>query len=448
MKRGAVPPVDSDVASLLPRSCVKLSCEERELRTSDAYCRSCGCRTQPLSASPGKDRGWSARPATAQDPGVVVDAAASSAGPNKQTSLPAGGTGDATAAGQERSDVADGSLAGELSKLHDLKLAGALSTGEYKEAKRQVLARRERPSGSAAQEPPAPSAASGLRAENRRPSQAEEPPSAVPAVGGQPRVRPRLRSASLFTSDAEERHAAWTQSAVKKFKWAGWGSFAALLAFAAIAATATSSELSHSDAEYDRLTACPTSDEELRQRVAETRQLAGDVGELLTCAEIADIQEQSGIATSSGDAGTPPEEPTTLVASVEAEPEYDPYATSGRRALRELEAGACIVDRLEQGAPPSVVSFDDCSQDHYVEVYEVSVLPDGDYPGARAIEAKSDAICSRAFEELAYIARKDSVIDSWHYPPTAEQWAAGDRRLLCIAQDPLGGRWRLYAAQR
>lgn len=123
--------------------------------------------------------------------------------------------------------------------------------------------------------------------------------------------------------------------------------------------------------------------------------------------------------------------PTTLPASTIAP---EPTAAPREVWVADLAAVDCF------SLPPDVDSIGwvlvvDCRAPHTYEVFHVVDLPssDGEYPGDSAVGLLSLAICGGSrFEEYVGSAYEDSKYYITSIDPSAENWAQGDREVVCM----------------
>jgi hypothetical protein len=109
-----------------------------------------------------------------------------------------------------------------------------------------------------------------------------------------------------------------------------------------------------------------------------------------------------------------------------------PDAEAARREL-----GVCYdvgADLGHFGALPTV----DCDEPHVGEVIGVMELPEGDYPGADALDIEGEAFCLSAFAEYVGIDYAESSLYMTAFWPTGATWSAGDRQIVCVTVSPTG----------
>ena len=95
-----------------------------------------------------------------------------------------------------------------------------------------------------------------------------------------------------------------------------------------------------------------------------------------------------------------------------------------------LQLGQCLLAAPQEGVPLELV---DCTQEHGAEVIHTFDLTMTTMPSEDTLEEVSDETCGEAF--TAYVGRpfENSALDYIWRLPSAETWAAGDRRVECIA---------------
>ena len=95
-----------------------------------------------------------------------------------------------------------------------------------------------------------------------------------------------------------------------------------------------------------------------------------------------------------------------------------------------LQLGQCLLAAPQEGVPLELV---DCTQEHGAEVIHSCDLTMSTMPSEDTLEEVSDETCGEAF--TAYVGRpfENSALDYIWRLPSPETWAAGDRRVECIA---------------
>ena len=103
----------------------------------------------------------------------------------------------------------------------------------------------------------------------------------------------------------------------------------------------------------------------------------------------------------------------------------------------EFVVGDCI-DNSEVGDEKFSDAVD-CAEPHDSEAFADITLPEGDYPGQSAIYDEAVSGCEAEFFAFVGVLYNESTIGVTYYYPTSERWAAGDRTILCLAQDAVDG---------
>lgn len=80
----------------------------------------------------------------------------------------------------------------------------------------------------------------------------------------------------------------------------------------------------------------------------------------------------------------------------------------------------------------------DCAGEHHAEVFLVTEMSGGDFPGAQAVQEKSAGLCLDAFAGYVGIQQDDSALTFLHTWPDQQMWTNGDRGMTCAAYDPEG----------
>jgi hypothetical protein len=99
--------------------------------------------------------------------------------------------------------------------------------------------------------------------------------------------------------------------------------------------------------------------------------------------------------------------------------------------------GTCLDDH------PSTVT--DCSTPHKLEVFYVATVADPSWPGEDDVDDEADDICYQAFERYVGRAYEDSEYDYTFYAPSEQEWASGERTVVCVVQP--AGRYLVGSVQ-
>ncbi|OLT46452.1 septum formation family protein [Cellulosimicrobium sp. CUA-896] len=126
-----------------------------------------------------------------------------------------------------------------------------------------------------------------------------------------------------------------------------------------------------------------------------------------------------------------------------ATPLRDPTGEGGEASeardteILELAVGDCVVTT---DLPDTVftVPVVPCAADHHAEVFAITDLPAGDYPGEDDVEALAEEFCFEAFESYVGLPYEESELYAWWFSPTEDNWTWGDHSVQCIVE-PLRG---------
>lgn len=125
------------------------------------------------------------------------------------------------------------------------------------------------------------------------------------------------------------------------------------------------------------------------------------------------------------------DEPTRPTAESTEFPTEDPTTTapdSSLTATEDLKVGDCIESIDEDSADEFTVS--PCATPHGGEVYAISSLPAGTYPGEKKVSDTAGDRCDKALDKFA--TGKFADAEFWTIYPSATSWKY-DRLVLCIA---------------
>ncbi|MFF0266653.1 DUF4190 domain-containing protein [Kribbella sp. NPDC004536] len=109
-----------------------------------------------------------------------------------------------------------------------------------------------------------------------------------------------------------------------------------------------------------------------------------------------------------------------------------PDPSSNSAYIDELMIGECfddtnVDDEVERRA---------CPEAHDAELIAIVSLPDGTYPGDKAIDKDADQACTRPFGSYVGKSRDESELYLNWLTPDKYTWDSGDRRVFCVAYGP------------
>lgn len=108
-------------------------------------------------------------------------------------------------------------------------------------------------------------------------------------------------------------------------------------------------------------------------------------------------------------------------------------ATTAVQAFTDADEGTCV--DLGTGSPR--LTPVDCQGPHDAELYEVADLALGDaFPGSEVVVAEAERMCAEPFARHVGRPYGESALAVVFLVPTRRTWAAGDRTVLCLVEDP------------
>ncbi|MEW2354630.1 septum formation family protein [Spirillospora sp. NPDC029432] len=123
-----------------------------------------------------------------------------------------------------------------------------------------------------------------------------------------------------------------------------------------------------------------------------------------------------------------------VVAALETSPLTQPIGSGpwNHRALDELRVGDCFIKARDE---TFTVELTECGDPHNGQLTHRFELPAGAYPGDHAAEKKAEQGCEARWKEIRAERKPPVPIQPWHWNPTKETWAEGDRLVLCYVTD-------------
>jgi hypothetical protein len=106
---------------------------------------------------------------------------------------------------------------------------------------------------------------------------------------------------------------------------------------------------------------------------------------------------------------------------------------AGTADVFSLKVGDCFDDETGATEEVSSVPAVPCAEAHDNEIYYEFSLPDGEFPGADAIDAAVTEECIPQFDTFVGLAYEESELEFFPFTPTEEGWnAASDRVVQCV----------------
>lgn len=87
----------------------------------------------------------------------------------------------------------------------------------------------------------------------------------------------------------------------------------------------------------------------------------------------------------------------------------------------------------EEGYSFSEITVLPCSEEHDMEAYAATDLPDGEFPGETELWMQADEFCFDQFTDFVGVPYEESTLYFESFTPTKAGWAFdGDRKILCL----------------
>ncbi|MFB4314980.1 septum formation family protein [Actinomadura sp. 21ATH] len=102
------------------------------------------------------------------------------------------------------------------------------------------------------------------------------------------------------------------------------------------------------------------------------------------------------------------------------------------RALDELRPGDCFIHTRDE---TFTVELAECRDPHNGQLFHRFELPAGAYPGDAAAEKAAERGCTARWKDIRAEGKPPVPIQTWHWNPSKETWAEGDRLVLCYVTD-------------
>lgn len=114
------------------------------------------------------------------------------------------------------------------------------------------------------------------------------------------------------------------------------------------------------------------------------------------------------------------------------------FAAAALTACGEVptaEVGACINSGDFGGEEITDIPTIPCGEPHDLEVYHLSTVPDGEFPGEESLDEKAEQACLQAFEPYVGSDFSESELAINFMTPTQQAWESGDdREVICLLQ--------------
>ena len=112
-----------------------------------------------------------------------------------------------------------------------------------------------------------------------------------------------------------------------------------------------------------------------------------------------------------------------------------PLAACSDSSVMHMRVGQCILLPEDKSATTATtLEKTSCTREHDAEVFAVASAPDGDFPGAEALNRQAETECISAFDAYVGSDYLTSTLDATWMIPTKDSWAQKDRTIVCLAR--------------
>ena len=112
-----------------------------------------------------------------------------------------------------------------------------------------------------------------------------------------------------------------------------------------------------------------------------------------------------------------------------------PLAACSDSSVMHMRVGQCILLPEDKSATTATtIDKTSCTHEHDAEVFALASAPDGDFPGADALNRQAETECISAFDAYVGSDYLTSSLDATWMIPTKDSWAHSDRAIVCLAR--------------
>ena len=112
-----------------------------------------------------------------------------------------------------------------------------------------------------------------------------------------------------------------------------------------------------------------------------------------------------------------------------------PVAACSDSSVMHMRVGQCILLPEDKSATTATtLEKTSSTREHDAEVFAVASAPDGDFPGAEALNRQAETECISAFDAYVGSDYLTSTLDATWMIPTKDSWAHKDRTIVCLAR--------------
>ena len=112
-----------------------------------------------------------------------------------------------------------------------------------------------------------------------------------------------------------------------------------------------------------------------------------------------------------------------------------PLAACSDSSVMHMRVGQCILLPEDKSATTATtLEKTSCTREHDAEVFAVASAPDGDFPGAEALNRQAETDCISAFDAYVGSDYLTSTLDATWMIATKDSWVQNDRSIVCLAR--------------
>ena len=112
-----------------------------------------------------------------------------------------------------------------------------------------------------------------------------------------------------------------------------------------------------------------------------------------------------------------------------------PLAACSDSSVMHMRVGQCILLPEDKSATTATtIDKTSCTREHAAEVGAGASAPDGEFPGAEALNRQAEPECMSAVDAYVGSDYLTSSLDATWMLPTKDSWAQNDRSIVCLAR--------------
>jgi len=109
-----------------------------------------------------------------------------------------------------------------------------------------------------------------------------------------------------------------------------------------------------------------------------------------------------------------------------------PLTACSDTSVMHMQVGQCIL--LPEEKTATTVETTNCTSEHDAEVFYMTSVDDGDFPGEAALNNAAEKVCISNFKDYVGSHYVTSTLDATWMLPTKDSWAQNDRSITCLAR--------------